>query len=98
MSSWYGTADTGYFEYNIYESDDPTFDCKHFKASGCLLMVNGTISSVVSDINAYASKGCTIQTHEFFHLMNYLEYEIPKCETKSQEFRGINPQGFKFIG
>ena len=97
MSSWYGTADTGYYQYNIYESDDIHFDCKHNKATGCLMMVNGTISSVVMDINAYASKGCTIQTHEFFHLMNYEEWEIPKCE-KSQEFRGLNPEGFKFIG
>ena len=97
MTSWYGYADTGYYEYTIYESDDIGFDCKHNRANGCLMMVDGKIASVIEDITHYASRGCTVQTHEFFHLMNYLEDEIPKC-IKSQEFRGINPEGMKFIG
>ena len=98
FTSWYGYADTGYYPYTIYESDDIEFDCKHNKANGCLAMVNGSIASIIMDINMKASKGCTVQTHEFFHLMNYEEDEIPRCQTASQEFRGINPEGFKFIG
>jgi len=97
MTSWYGYADTGYYEYTIYESDDIGFDCKHNRANGCLMMVDGKIATIISSIETYASKGCTVQTHEFFHLMNYLELEIPQC-IKSQEFRVIEYEGFRFIG
>ena len=98
FTSWFGYPDTGYTEYTTYTSDDIEFDCKHSKATGCLIYKDGSLAIVIMDINMKASKGCTVQTHEFFHLMGYEEWDIPRCVENSQEFRGVNPQGMKFIG
>ncbi len=98
FTSWFGYADTGYTQYTTYESDNIAFDCKHNKANGCLIYKDGALAIVIMDINMKASKGCTVQTHEFYHLMGYEEWEIPKCIENSQEFRVKEYEGFKFIG
>lgn len=87
FSSWYGYPDTGYSQYTTYESDNIEFDCKHNKVLGCVMWINNEMAIILADINQYDPKGCTVQTHEFMHIMGYEEWEIPRCIENSQEFR-----------
>ncbi len=85
FSSWYGYPGD-YNTYTTYESDHIEFDCKHNKVLGCVLWINNEMAIIITDINQIDPKGCSVQTHEFFHIMGYEEWEIPDC-IKSQEFR-----------
>lgn len=69
---WYGYPDTGYFKAPIiYEIEM----CNHRGATGCI--IGNHIMVIVADF--YNPYGCTMRAHEWFHLMGYQEYEIPKC-------------------
>ncbi len=85
FSSWYGYPGD-YNTYTTYESDDIEFDCKHNKVLGCVMWINDEMALIVTSLYQEDVKGCTVQTHEFFHIMGYEEWEIPQC-IKSQEFR-----------
>ena len=85
FTSWYGYPGD-YNTYTTYESDDIEFDCKHNKVLGCVMWINNEMAIVINDINQYDVKACTVQTHEFLHLMGFEENEMPGC-IPSQEFR-----------
>jgi hypothetical protein len=40
------------------------------------------------DFHAFDTKGCTVQTHEWLHLMGLSESEIPICYDWEREYMG----------
>ncbi len=73
---WYGYPETGYYKAPIiYEIEK----CAREDVVGCIIgeVGNHTMIIVADMYNPY---GCTLRAHEWYHLMGYEEYEIPKCE------------------
>ena len=60
-------------------------ECDHVNAKGCLADISGITSIIIPSVYDYDIKGCTILTHEYYHLMGYKEAEIPRCEITVHE-------------
>jgi hypothetical protein len=87
LGVWYPSG-TGYDYAPIYLQEDISDLCMHDHARACVWEVNGVMSIITKphDLHGFESKGCTILTHEYYHLLNYRESEIPKC-SYTTEFR-----------
>jgi hypothetical protein len=73
---WYGYAETGYFKAPIiYEIEK----CNHKNANGCVIG-NKSDYTLIQVSEMYDPYGCTVRTHEWFHMMGFDEHEIPKCK------------------
>lgn len=73
---WYGYEDTGYFKAPIiYEIDQ----CNNRHAVACIMGDTNKYRIIISEL--YDPYGCTMRTHEWFHLMGFEEWEIPRCGT-----------------
>ena len=64
----------GYEQMPVYLAEDIEYVCGRNHV-GCVL----DEGIVISALDAYANLGCTVLTHEYFHILGYVEQEIPKC-------------------
>lgn len=55
-------------------------------ANGCITEYRNRVTMVIKEFGIFAEQGCTVEIHEYYHLLGYEETEIPYCSLVT-EFR-----------
>jgi hypothetical protein len=73
---WYGVPGA-YFHAQVWESSNPLEPCQGFRACTWVGVGGSIMILPEGEAHSYHGKGCTYQTHEYFHLMKYKENQVP---------------------